>query len=79
MKKKLLSLIAFALALVMAMTSLPVGAANVSANEDKREVYTQRDDKEQPGTRTQSHYQNFSSNYTLTGNGASDIVAVALA
>ena len=30
-------------------------------------------------TRTQSHYQNFSTNYTLTGNGATDMVAVALA
>ena len=28
---------------------------------------------------TQSHYQNFSNNYTLTGDGASDMIAIAFA
>ena len=78
MKKKLVSFIAFALALVMAMTSLPVGAVLAASAEDRRMIVSDCDDKT-VSTKTQSHYQNFSNNYTLTGNGANDIVAVALA
>ena len=40
MKKKLVSLISFALALVMAMTSLPVGAVTVSKAAETQALET---------------------------------------
>lgn len=57
--------LALIMALLMCLAVMPVTPAMA--------------DKPILAPRTQSHYENFSTNYTLTGNGATDIVAVALA
>ncbi|MBO4305824.1 MAG: CHAP domain-containing protein, partial [Clostridia bacterium] len=80
--KRFQSALAIVIALLLALSAMPVLALQESigktmSGRDSCEGST----REAPdtGTRTQSHYQNFSSNYVLTGNGASDMVAVALA
>ena len=80
--KRFQSALAIVIALLLALSAMPVFALQESigktmSGRDSCEGST----REAPdtGTRTQSHYQNFSSNYVLTGNGASDMVAVALA
>lgn len=69
MKKTLIKLMSLILVVAFLTISVPIGASDiVSTNCEKTQA-----------TKTQSHYNNFSSNYTLTGNGATDMVAIALA
>lgn len=75
--KRILSLI---VAIIMIAAMAPVNAlAEESSLSIEHESALDSENVRNEPTRTQSHYQNFSTNYTLTGNGATDMVAVALA
>ena len=92
MKKHLKAAFAVILAALMALAAFPAFAVkNSSESEatvstDKENIFAAKAPNPNEHTKiapiqplTQSRYYNFNTNYTLTGNGASDMVAIALA
>ena len=92
MKRHLKAAFAVLLAALMALTAFPAFAVkNSSESEatvstDKENIFVAKAPNPNEHTNiapiqplTQSRYYNFNTNYTLTGNGASDMVAIALA
>ena len=79
MKGKRIISILLIVAMVLGVFPIQTDAAIGLPQNDKEFVEVNRGDEVQCGILTQSRVDGFSKNYTLTGDGATDMVAIALA